>query len=51
MIDGYLRQGYNFCNLQGKKEKNVVVVIMLEQERSRLQYEPHFLNLRSLRTH
>ena len=32
MIDGYLRQGYNFCNLQGKKEKNVVVVIIIPRK-------------------
>ena len=31
MIDGYLRQGYTFCNFQGKKknEKNVIVVIII----------------------
>lgn len=32
MIGGYLGQGYNFCNLQGKNEKNVVVVIIIPRK-------------------
>ena len=34
MIDGYLRQGYNFCNLQGnwKWKKKVIVVIFIPRK-------------------